>query len=377
MFPILYKRDTKGRIRTWQIEVQDNKHRTVAGLIDGQKVISEWTVVEGKNVGKANETTPEEQATKEAESQVTIKLYQGGYHRDIENVDDPKFFEPMLAASYDKEFAKRFSWEENEFVAQPKLDGMRCIAKADGLWSRGGKPIVAVPHIWARLAPLFEADPDLILDGELYNHDLKDNFAKLMSLCKKQKPTPEQIKESEVVQFWIYDIPSVAGSYWERYQVIEKVVSSTAIYSRPIRECPTEWVKSQEQLDELFASWLAEGYEGQIVRVDSEEYPYQQKRSKGLLKRKTFDDAEFEIVEIEEGDGNRTGMAGRVYFKAANGDIGRAALKGSHDYCRELLAEADEYVGGQVTVQFMGYSMEDGLPRHPVAVFLWKGKRDV
>ena len=77
--------------------------------------------------------------------------------------------------------------------SQPKLDGIRCIVSWDdnnGLVAktRNGKVIDAVPHILNSLELFFINDPDAVLDGELYNHDLKDNFNKITSLVRKQKP---------------------------------------------------------------------------------------------------------------------------------------------------------------------------------------------
>lgn len=365
IFGPLYKRDTKGKIRVWRMELDGNRYRTIAGLEDGQHVTSEWTVVEGKNIGRSNETTAEEQARSEVESHIKKKSEQGGYHVQRENVDRAKFFSPMTAKKYGEVDIKF------PVYSQPKLDGMRCIINAEGMWSRQGKPIVSAPHIFKALEHWFQARPGLVLDGELYNHKLKDDFAKIMSLCKKQKPKPAELEESaEMVQFWVYDVPSLEDGYGNRYEYLEDLLEGLP---DSIQLVPTHKPENQEELDACFEEYLADGYEGQMVRTNG---TYESKRSKRLLKRKNFEDAEFTILRIEEGKGNRTGMAGRVIFDY-NGEECKASMIGSHAYCREVLAEADQYIGGEVTVDFFGYSKEDGLPRFPRAKILYKGKRDV
>jgi DNA ligase-1 len=138
---------------------------------------------------------------------------------------------------------------------------------------------------------------------------------------------------------------------------------------------PVETVQasSEEQVDDLFGEYIGLGYEGGIIRLDEE---YQQKRSKYLLKRKDFEDAEFTIVSIEEGQGNWAGYAKRVIFQLEDGRECGAGLAGNQDYARQLLSERDSYVGGQVTVQYFTRT-PDGMPRFPIAKALYAGKRDV
>lgn len=56
----LYTRDSLGNVRVWYMEQEGDKYRTTSGLLDGEKVTSEWTVAKPKNVGKRNETTGEQ-----------------------------------------------------------------------------------------------------------------------------------------------------------------------------------------------------------------------------------------------------------------------------------------------------------------------------
>ena len=175
----LYKKTTVGKTQTWTIEVSENKFRTISGQSDGKKITNKWTICEAKNVGKKNATTGETQAIKQAEAKHKKKL-ESGYHYDVENIDKKRFYEPMLAQDFkNKNREKEVMGEINQSVfgaavfSQPKLDGIRCIAMREGLFTRTGKEIVAVPHIHEALEPFFDKYPSAVLDGELYNHEYK------------------------------------------------------------------------------------------------------------------------------------------------------------------------------------------------------------
>jgi len=372
-FTTLYKRRSDGSVHTWCMEQEGDKHRSVAGLVDGKKVTSTWTICEPKNVGRSNATTGEEQALAEIEAKYT-KQRKRGYMETVDAVDNDRgFFEPMLCDKFD------ISKIENKNVfSQPKLDGLRCLAQADRLQSRSGKKdFVTCPHIRQALKSLFEIYPEVVLDGELYNHDLHDDFPKIVSLVKKQKPTEADILEaSEKVQYWIYDCyhPDYPDLTFTERQEFLSVCFEQFIDDTRIMNVPTVETAEIDVVDELFAKYMEDGYEGQIIRFDAR---YENTRSKNILKRKEFDDEEFKIIAIEEGKGNRSGIAGFVHYHLGDGSdrTFRSGIKGSHDYCRTLLAEAEKYKGGTGTVRFFRRS-PDGIPRFPVTVMVYEGDRD-
>ena len=82
---------------------------------------------------------------------------------------------PMLAHKYDD---SRVDWDQPVYI-QPKLDGVRCLFTKNGAYSRTGKQFMNLRHIEIALKPFFDQQPDVILDGELYNHKLKNDFEKL------------------------------------------------------------------------------------------------------------------------------------------------------------------------------------------------------
>lgn len=374
LFPTLYKKDSKGKVREWRMELDGNQYRTIAGLQDGEQVTSGWTTVNGKNVGRANETTAEEQAKVEVEAKYTKKR-KTSYHDTVETIETAVIFEPMLAQPWAKRKTK-IDWTKNRVFVQPKLDGIRCIAKADGLWSRTGTPITAIPHLIEALKPLFDANPELILDGELYNHDLKHDFGEIVSLVRKKSPNPSELKvAASMVEYHVYDIPcpfNFSRPFVDRHEALAELVNTSDI--DVLRLVETTEVTNELECDEIYAQHLGLGYEGGIVRLNA---PYKHKRSNDLIKRKDMEDEEFIITRIEEGQGNWAGLAKRVFFTNNQGECGEvgAGLKGSKDYAKHVLDNADSYIGKEVTIQFFGRSKDDLVPRHPIAKRLHEDKR--
>lgn len=116
--PKIFKKTSTGATQEWEIEVVGNKYRTISGQTDGKKVVSEWTVVYGKNEGRANSTTDNEQALKEAESKRKLKL-EKDYHETISEIETERYFKPMLAEKWED----RKDTIQYPIYSQPKLDG--------------------------------------------------------------------------------------------------------------------------------------------------------------------------------------------------------------------------------------------------------------
>lgn len=356
-FPKLYKKTQTGAIQEWEIIVDGNTFFTKEGQVNGKITESLPTICEPKNVGRANATTGQEQAEKEARSKWK-KKQEEGYFTDISKVDEgASFFEPMLAKKYE-DYRERI---EFPLFTQPKLDGIRCIVKKDGMWSRNGKKIVSAPHIFEELKPLFDFNPDYIFDGELYADKFSDNFNKIVSMARKTKPTAEDLKESaEHLEYHIYDFPFWQGTFSERFNQLMKIILH--ITQKKIKLVQTEKAFKEQDLDNAYAIWLEQGYEGQMIRLNNALY--ENKRSEQLLKRKEFQDSEFKIVSVHEGLGNRSGMAGYAIMELGDGRTFRTNIKGTHEFCKQLLKDKDQVVGSIATVQFFQYT-PDGMPRFP------------
>ena len=348
----IYKKTKTGATQEWTIEVSDNKYRTHSGQVGGQITTNAWTVVYGKNTGKANGTTDIEQALKEAIAKRTKKL-ESGYFEDVNNINEQQYFEPMLAAKWE-DYKDKIQYP---IYSQPKLDGIRCIVTKDGMFSRNGKPILSAPHIFESLQPLFDENPDLIFDGELYADKFANDFNKIVSLVKKTKPTDADLKESKKnIDYHIYDLPSVDDTFRVRY--------STLCSLRLPKECivvKTHIVKSEDIVMERYGEYVEAGYEGQMLRLDSK---YENKRSKTLLKHKSFVDEEYTILDICEGEGNRTGTAGYMVFETADGKPFKSNVKGTWEETAEMLKNKTQLIGKQATIKYFNLT-PDGIPRFP------------
>ena len=365
----LYKRDTTGKIRSWTAQVSKNgsqgSWRVITGILDGKMVVSEWRLSEPKNVGKKNETTGYIQALAESNAELKKKT-ETGYFLDIDDIDNFAKFKPMLANDY----AKLKKPVEFPVISQPKLDGIRCIARVDGLWTRTGKPITSVPHVWEYLEDnFFRQYPDIILDGELYNHELKDDFNTITSIVRKAKHTPEDIAKSKaLVQYHIYDCYDPFVPEWglgNRRKFLYRK-SGLRIGSEYIQLVPNHLCESVEDLDDTYSGYVSVGYEGQMVRIEDSEY--QNKRSKNLLKRKEFITEEFDVVAVEEGQGNWSGCVKRFKFDGFD-----AGVRGTQAEMGDLLASG--LTPTWATVRYFELT-PDGVPRFPVVIDYGIGKRD-
>ena len=360
----LYKRDTNGNIREWTVEYMGPIGagiRTISGIKDGNLVTSKWKETEGKNFGKANATTAFEQAQKEANA-LWDKRLEKEYFRNESNVDTYDKFKPQLAHDYTKR-------PQPSGISQPKLDGIRCIARKDGLYTRAGKEITTCPHIEVALKDFFHVYPNIILDGELYNHELKANFNKITSLVRKVKPNDDELMETmDLVEYHVYDCYDTWNPdrlFLDRIGELPK-----QIHHAKIVHVPTEVCEDQEALDKLYSEYTEDGFEGQMVRNNT---PYDNKRSKNLLKRKEFITDEFDVVEVLEGSGNWSGYAKHFELKLGDGRTFRSGVRGQQAVLKDLLEQ--EVKPTWVTCRYFELS-PDGVPRFPVVIDWGVGVRN-
>ncbi len=203
-------------------------------------------------------------------------------------------FKPMLAHPV----SKKIEYDQTLFI-QPKLDGVRCYITADGAFSRNNKQFYNCKHILTELKPLFASNPYLILDGELYNHKFKNNFNKIISLVRKQKPTQQDKFESaSYLQFHCYDMFSGHLKFIDRTLVITSLKSKYKL--KFTHEVDTKVVFNNKQLNKYHEQNKASGYEGSMLRTNS---LYEQKRSYTLQKIKDWSDTEITITDYIEGKG--------------------------------------------------------------------------
>ncbi len=358
---VILKRDSLGKLRSWQFEVNGGAYRTIAGMVGGAQVESGWTICQPKNVGRTNATTAEQQALAEGEAELNKKLDREYRRTEPELEAVPP--SPMLAQDFGKQ--KKIAYP---VAAQPKLDGIRSMVSRHGAFSREYQQHKSVEHILEALAPVFERYPELVLDGELYNHDLKDDFNTITSLVRREKTTEAQRAQARsLIQFHVYDMPHLNSfDFILRFGHLKKIMGEFPHLAPLVQLVPTDEARNVEELDALNARYLEAGYEGQMVRLD---LPYEfDKRSKSLLKRKVFETAEFKVKSIEEGLGNWAGCAKRVVLEvpgAPEGECG-AGLRGTQEFAKVLLADAQIGVlPAEATVRYFGRT-PDGSLRFPV-----------
>jgi len=252
---------------------------------------------------------------------------------------------------------------------QPKLDGVRCLIQREGsdlgfvvkAYSRTGKEWLNINHILDELAPFFMENPNIILDGELYNHDLKDDFEKIISLVRKTKPTDEdRIESSKMVQFHCYDIINETRVFEERMAFIYNKVPQ----SYCVEHVPTIKVHEIEEVEVNHEGFLELGYEGSILRKNE---PYECKRSWTLMKVKDFSDAEATITGYEIGKGKREGTLGKFMMTDDYGnEFGCPPGKGyTYKDMTDILENIHDYIGQRATFTYFERT-KAGSYRHPL-----------
>jgi DNA ligase-1 len=356
----IYKKTKTGATQEWTIEVVGNKYRTHSGQVGGIITTNEWTIVYGKNTGKLNETTDKEQTMKEAVAKRTKKL-ESGYFENIKHINKTQYFEPMLASK----------WEDSKdkitypIFSQPKLDGIRCIVTKDGMFSRNGKPIISAPHIRESLSEVFDVYPELILDGELYADKFANDFNKIVSLVKKTKPTDADLKESKKnIQYWIYDLPDNDIQFGDRCDRLNELFENYNAFKKHCIEVETHICNDEDEVMGLYEEYVEKGFEGQMLRTNGK---YENKRSKFLMKHKSFIDEEYTIVDVCEGEGNKTNMVGYMTFKTADGKPFKSNVKATFEESEEMFRNKKQLIGKQATIKFFQFT-PDGIPRFPYVV---------
>ena len=271
---------------------------------------------------------------------------------------DQEDIKAMLAHKYNEDKA-----DYPAFI-QPKLDGVRCLFTAKGAVSRANNQFMNVQHIEQALKPFFAKNPTAILDGELYNHGLKDDFEKIISLVKKKKPTDDdRLEAAELVEYHIYDVASMSiANYTTRLNYINSI--SNFQWNHILRRVDTKVALDFDDALKMHNKNLKLGYEGSIYR--SFEGKYKGTRSWDLMKFKDFHDAEAHIVGYEEGKGKREGTLGKFFMQDDDGNkFGCPPGKGyNYKDLANMLENIHDYIGEYATFTYFERT-KAGSYRHP------------
>ena len=371
MLNTLYHKGKNGELRQWRTWADGDTVCTEYGVVDGALQTSSKKCTP-KNVGKKNSTTPEEQAISEAQSLYTFKL-ERKYALSPDQAQMP-LSSPMLATKYD---AKKHT---GVYYGQPKLDGVRCDARWEGdsvvLHSREGK-VYDVKHISDELATFMGKDD--VFDGELYIHGMP--LQSIISLVKKPK------EGSEKIEYWIYDMPvvdgdddlpfkdrchaigEVFGEYYEKY--FAKMTSEEVLDWEPetaddvfIVEVGTYWC---DDVEFYLNHCLSQGYEGLMLREPNSKYLWGY-RSKDLLKVKNFQDSEFLVLDVIEGEGKMAGHAVIICKNDLTDATFNVTPKATMAVRKEIYDNKSDYIGRMYTVKYALDRTEALLPKFQVGI---------
>ena len=387
-FPELQGEATTGKTKTWSIRVLERDNtgviETTHGYVDGKKQVNEKVISAGKNIGKKNETTPLQQAVSEAKAS-WIKKKESGYSplgvttssitvsditKGVAAVDldesegdeddsgrgkgiDKDVPSPMLA----HDFLKRGKSIKFPCYTQRKYDGTRCVAiSGKGLFSRNKKRYPHLDHIVAEINKL---PSTIILDGELYSDTL--TFQEIVGIVKRETLKEGDEKKQLQIKLHVYDIINKAP-YEERYANLQILFNKYKFQHLVLVK--SDICESEEAMKELHAGYVAEGFEGLMLR--NKTGLYKNSRAVDLQKFKEFFDGEFKIVAYKEGEGLEAGCVIWV-CEAENGLQFACRPRGTREARVELYSDGDKYVGKKLTVRYQEMT-DSNVPRFPVGI---------
>jgi DNA ligase-1 len=367
--PTLFKRAKTGKVQEWTMHIEGDTYWADYGQQGGKIQSDKPTTAKAKNVGNSNATTPEEQALKEAKAKWEKKLKKD-YYESIEAIDEFRFF-PTLSEKVQERGGKLFG---KPAYVSPKMDGVRChMTKATGGLSRENNHFPATEPYKENLEALFADFPKFHLDGEMYSHLLKEDFNKIISLIKKQKPTKANLEEIVAnMQYHVFDFPFIDDEYNYKVPFEERWLRGLDILARydlkglilPVGQVRIDEC-SLEVIERFHNAYIEQGYEGVMVR--SAIAPYEFCRTTNLQKLKNFIDEEFRIIDILEGEGSRSGMLGKFVCMTKEGKEFRTDSRGNFAQFTEWWVNREKYIGQLLTVRYQNLT-PDGIPRFTKAV---------
>ena len=362
----LYALSSTGKIKMWHAEVLDTSPTATINIIhgydDGKKQLTAKDITSGKNIGKANETTPYEQAVLEVDSKAQKKIDEG-YCEDKSNLTVPIL--PMLAHPFTKR-KHNISWPA---VVQPKIDGVRCTCTIQNdnvvMFTRKGKPFTIMPHLiqdlMLFLTRLSNEIPNFYLDGELYSDTL--TFQELAGTVRRESNDLEYLKQIHYRVFDCFDLDNPNWIFSHRWKHIKDAYSQ---YPRPyIRLVESVLVNTEEEVYTNHGKYIQQGYEGIMIRNVDGIYKLKH-RSSDLQKYKQFLDDEFKIINYKEGEGNETGCV-IWQCETPNSQTFWVRPQGTREEREVLYTNGSKYIGSKLTVRYQELT-DDGIPRFPVGL---------
>lgn len=277
------------------------------------------------------------------------------------NTDQNGVLKPQLCKILDKTNKKL---TDKTWLASAKHDGLRMfLFLKDGevhTASRGGQDYdIAATYI--RQDPyinqLLKNNPDLILDGELYVHGADWNLQRISGLGRKQ----ELEEDHKYLTFHCYDIVDTTMPFSLRAKRLGEIR----------KECPKDSklvivdhipVSGLDNIMKLHDKYVAEGYEGLVIRDPEKEYKCGA-RDNRMLKIKEMEEDSFLITGYELGLRGTEDMC--FVLETADGKEFKAKPEGDRQVKEQYMAEIDDIIGRKGDVKFFHYT-PDGIPNLPV-----------
>jgi len=413
--PTLFGKDKNGNVRVWKTWVDGDVIFQKFGLLKkkdgskGKRIVNERTI-KGVNIGDADETTPEEQAKRVAETDWTHQLDKnykpspkdkegtaqylkvieskkgyGGHNinaasnlRERKKVNTtliPSLFVdmesnvfPMKATAWEFEpkCEKYFNFEKGVFV-QCKLDGWRCLALKQiggvSLSTNTSKQYPWFSELRKELSLIFEKFGVGGLDGELYAENIKDcendaKFSLIQGICSLRNKKPH-LQENKI-KFFVFDVFDETKKQADRFKILDEIFEQEYKY---IERVTTLKITNPESISTFHDECIKRGYEGVVLRAH--DCMYQQKsRSSKMRKHKNFDDAEFKVIGCQCDEG--VGVEHFVWLCQTDNDEFKAKPWGTAAQKKEWFKNQDKFIGKMLTVKYQGVS-KDGIPRFPIA----------
>lgn len=366
--PVLSDKTSTGKRKYWQgfVGEENGKYFTYTEFWqDGSaRQQSAPTEVVGKNIGRANETSPKDQAIFDIGSDWRKKEKKGYVPEGQTSKRELPL--PMLALSevYPKR-ARALTWP---LLGQPKLDGIRMLTDSKRAWSREGNEFDqdCVGH----LMDLELAKSGVIFDGEIMLPP-PYKFQDVASALKNPK-NPLHAR----LQFCVFDIFDTNAIFADRIAALEKFFQEYATRNKAWQLVTTVELADHTAAVEFLRKSLDIGFEGIILRNKRGLYKAKH-RSEDLQKFKPEDDSEFEIIGYKEAEGKDAGTpvwrcrCGPKHpafddSQPAPGAEFDARPVGSTPFRRQLWKDRDKLIGSKVTVTYQGF-MKSGVPRFPRA----------
>ena len=222
-----------------------------------------------------------------------------------------------------------------------KLDGVRAYWNGQQLLSRGGHPIRA--PIW-----FTQGWPAEAAEGELWAG--RGGFQQAVSTVRQQTPDDEAWRQ---IRFMVFDLPAHPGDFTQR-------ITAYRLWAAQRQQT---WVQPVEQtrapghkalIKQLLDMDRAGGEGLMLHRGDA---LYRAERSDNLLKLKTHEDAEAQVIGYTEGRGKYAGMTGALRVRSADGrefNIGSGLS--------DALRREPPALGIWITYRYRGLN-DSGLPR--------------